>query len=973
MYPNLTLPLAVLLGAAVLVGAWIAGSQPILRRLALRQAVRRPAESGLVVLGALLGTAMIASSLVVGDTLHASVLQTAYTNLGPIDEVVASPTIAQGAAAAARLAPLRTNPDIKGLLNLQGDQAPVLAGTGSGRRAEPQAYVWALHFRQAATFGSRTAASGLSGPAPAPGFVVINSALASSLRVGVGAPLTFYLYGHPRIEHVARIVPTMGVAGAGLGGVARDAFFPAGTLGRLAAAAGVHNRPEAFTFVSNVGGVLSGNRVSNPVALSIHRALGPLARKGTSVEKVKQAALRAATQAGNGLGGLFLFLGSFSMIAGVLLLVNIFVMLAEERKRELGIARALGMRRRQLVQGFALEGMLYGTVASVAGIPVGIGLGFLVAATAASLASGGQAVVPITFSVSAVSVFNSFAIGFLMAFITIIITSVRISRLNVISAIRDLPAHRTRRVATPVMILAAVLGIGAGVASIPLLATGTSTTALLLPSLAVIGLTPLARRIMGSTPALTVAAGLVLLWNLLAPAVRPGIFSSGSTSPFVILGTLLTASAVVLATLHQSLLQQPLRRLLGGAGRTGQATRLAVAYALAKKFRTGAILSMYALVIFTLVLITIFGSMEQAAVGREVASASGGYSLRVQWSPSAPIPHPVTALSSGRFRSRVAAVVPLLVGASQVTHLVAADTQPLATLVIGAPASIDQAGLLPLYERPAGMSNRMAWQQLLTNPNAVVLDRLLGQSGASPTATLYHPGSTLVLTDPATGRSEHKVVVGVLDSAFAFYGLGGFPVIESRAAVAAQFGIDAQPTAALIATRPGASAATLAADLQGQYVTHGLVARQIKASVQRNAAANESFFRLMQGFLALGLVVGIAGLGVVMVRAVRERRRSIGVLRSLGFPRGTIRQAFLTESAFVAFQGIVIGTVLGIVTSDLLFGHDHQIALGVPFVVPWSSIATLVVAIALISVAATLWPAERAARIEPASVLRTSD
>jgi putative ABC transport system permease protein len=75
----------------------------------------------------------------------------------------------------------------------------------------------------------------------------------------------------------------------------------------------------------------------------------------------------------------------------------------------------------------------------------------------------------------------------------------------------------------------------------------------------------------------------------------------------------------------------------------------------------------------------------------------------------------------------------------------------------------------------------------------------------------------------------------------------------------------------------------------------------------------------MQGFLALGLIVGIAGLGVVMVRAVRERRRNIGVLRALGFQSGTIQRAFLTESTFVALEGIVLGTALSIVTSYLLF------------------------------------------------------
>jgi putative ABC transport system permease protein len=78
----------------------------------------------------------------------------------------------------------------------------------------------------------------------------------------------------------------------------------------------------------------------------------------------------------------------------------------------------------------------------------------------------------------------------------------------------------------------------------------------------------------------------------------------------------------------------------------------------------------------------------------------------------------------------------------------------------------------------------------------------------------------------------------------------------------------------------------------------------------------------MQGFLALGLLVGIAGLGVVMVCAVHERRRNIGVLRPVRFPATTVQRAFLTESSFVALEGIVLGTALSIVTSHLLFQND---------------------------------------------------
>ena len=62
--------------------------KPTFRRLALRNISRRRGEAALVILGSLLGTAIITSSFVVGDTIDHSLRDQARTTLGPIDEAV---------------------------------------------------------------------------------------------------------------------------------------------------------------------------------------------------------------------------------------------------------------------------------------------------------------------------------------------------------------------------------------------------------------------------------------------------------------------------------------------------------------------------------------------------------------------------------------------------------------------------------------------------------------------------------------------------------------------------------------------------------------------------------------------------------------------------------------------------------------------------------------------------------------------
>ena len=81
------------------------------------------------------------------------------------------------------------------------------------------------------------------------------------------------------------------------------------------------------------------------------------------------------TTVGKGFTSMFTAMGSFGVLAGLLLLVNLFVMLAAERKTELGMARAVGMRRSELVGAFATEGWIYALAATALGVAAGIGLG----------------------------------------------------------------------------------------------------------------------------------------------------------------------------------------------------------------------------------------------------------------------------------------------------------------------------------------------------------------------------------------------------------------------------------------------------------------------------------------------------------------------------------------------------------------------------------------------------------------------
>ena len=117
---------------------------------------------------------------------------------------------------------------------------------------------------------------------------------------------------------------------------------------------------------------------------------------------------------------------------------------------------------------------------------------------------------------------------------------------------------------------------------------------------------------------------------------------------------------------------------------------------------------------------------------------------------------------------------------------------------------------------------------------------------------------------------------------------------------------------------------------------------------------------------AIGLIVGSLVIMNIMLVAVAERTREIGVRKALGARRRDIMSQFLAEAAVLSLLGAAIGIVLGLAGAKLL-------SLAFPFlpagVAPWSIGAALVMG-AGVGIVAGAYPASRASRLDPIAALR---
>jgi putative ABC transport system permease protein len=149
----------------------------------------------------------------------------------------------------------------------------------------------------------------------------------------------------------------------------------------------------------------------------------------------------------------------------------------------------------------------------------------------------------------------------------------------------------------------------------------------------------------------------------------------------------------------------------------------------------------------------------------------------------------------------------------------------------------------------------------------------------------------------------------------------------------------------------------------------GAQAESLRAVLDEMTSVQTSFFYLLQGFMGLGLFVGVAAVGVIAFRTVVERRQQIGMLRAIGYTKGMVGLTFLLESAFIAFAGVISGVVFALILARQLIAEEFANQ-GISFSVPWEQVGIIVFLAFGAALLMTLIPSRQASSIPIAEALR---
>jgi putative ABC transport system permease protein len=929
----------------------IIARNPVVRRLALRSPTRRPIEAMLVVLGSMLGTGIVTGSLIVGDTMDRSVRAGAYEQLGPVDVLVAVEGLLAPDAVAAAVAAIEREGKRTGAVDGAVSIVAVSAAV-RGERNQPRAQLLELDFVAGRELGASPADTGIEGPTPAPGSAVISDDLAERVGATPGNSITVFVYGVPVELTVDRVVERRGLAGFWQLDARQQSYNVFVTPGSLAAALGSVELPASvappmtYLAVSSPGSVEGAAERSDDAIAAVVTALGD----DVSVQPVKRDVLESADQVAVAISDLYLTLGVFTVAAGILLLVNIFVMLADERRSQLGVLRALGMRRSTLVGSFATEGWLYALLSAVLGALAGIQIGRLIAWRAGTVLTGGDELTSLrlVFAYEWRTVLDGFAIGLLISLATVLFTSVRVSRLNVIAAIRDLPPpSRQRRVDRRVW------------AGVVLLVAGSVWTALAIaareaygfavgPMLAFTGAGVLMSRPIGVRTATSVAAAGVAGWGVVCVPLLAEFDMSVGVPIFLVQGLGMCLAGVALLIVHQRALASWLSRRGSGS----LSVRIGLAYPLARVFRTVVTLTMFALVVLTIVYLSSVSAMFGGSVDATTERISGGWDVIVTSNPTDPV-GPDTVLTS----SSAVAVAPATYTFAEFRWN---DGQPV-TWALTAVGEEFAAAPPTLVDRGNHRDDLSAWRAVVDDPDLVIVDEFFLNTGATRSVN-PRVGDRVELIDPVSGRHHVATITALAPTDFlfsgAFYGAHGASDLLGSRAVANRLWVRSD--------RPE----VLADELGREFVANGADAVAIRDAVEIALVQTTGFFTVMQEYVAIGLLVGIAGVGVITVRSVRERRRDVAVLRSLGLDGRSIGKAFLFEALFVSISGAVLGIAVGLVGAWSLTIGDLTIMEGAGWVAPWGEVVVVLVLVTVAVTVCTVVPARSAGRIRPAVALR---
>ncbi|HLX56348.1 MAG TPA: ABC transporter permease [Ktedonobacteraceae bacterium] len=1065
-----TLTTILLITTAIIIGGTLllAVTNAIFFKIGVRNIPRRRAQMLLIVFALMLSTTLLTGVLTTGDVITATAQTVAVYNLGSVDQTITGGYF-DDYVYYRTISHARSDPDIKAVAGALVENNLLVADITS---RQVRSKVTAL----AIIPGSEQGFGGMQGDNGKGHYTIAELALnevylnhESAQLLNAHAGDTLYLYSQRWPGRRYEVFVSAVLADGGLIGQTPYILAQNKTFLQIE---GLRDAISEVYIAQRSDADVNGVDISEKVKHDLQRWIPA----GLHVNEVKEQGVQLSQLADDIFSRIFDLFALFALAIGLLLIFLIFVLLAAERRAEMGMARAIGVQRRHLVLMYLFEGTVYDLISSFIGLLIGAGAGVLLVFFLGPILA--RLNFPLKFAFQPHSLVIAYCLGVIFTFLSVGVSAWLVSRMTVVDALRNLPeserpglsllelfrqmwmllkpagnlqrmlfeqlpdtfigviATLSRLGIVPLLAGYALMRVGLAKMQIVPFSLGLSLIAIgagLLLKAAADWLLKLGKRqwkkgtqrIMAAVVGLTIVAYWALPFDALARLGLPRF--QGGVEVFFVAAAMMVLGVVWALLSNAELMLKPLIALFARLPGVQFMTRLASAYPLHHRFRTGLSVVMFSLVIFAM---TVMAVITNAMLNNytNIDFQTGGYDIQaVAYFKG--IPDMRAALQSHGINPNDFSAIGVQV--TTAVGIIQPDAQFPAWHIY--PAQVVSGGFLQGYglhltARAQGFNSDSAvWQALQTHPNYALIDNTAlpyppnspppvydpnspsASSAGAPntppgfdqyftytTSGIYQGDTTfaptpvwvagfqtsdvlasdVLTTNPQiaiaqTTNAMKLTIIGVVDNSDSAH----FGLYISQAAYH-NFQVDpAQPESQTyyFKVAPGQDKRALSLALGSAFLDNGLETTVLEDAILSVRGPRILLSNVLLGVVGLTLLLGIAALAITGTRAVIERRQQIGMLRALGCSRRLIQGAFLSESFFVGCAGSLLGVILGLILSKNIFAVDffEQFHTGLIFSIPWSELG-LVVGIALLaSLLAALLPAWQAGRVTPTEALRS--
>ncbi|NUV00077.1 hypothetical protein XO12_08235 [Marinitoga sp. 1154] len=898
-----------------------ASFSPHILKISFRNIFRIKRESFLMILGSMIGAAFIIGSLGMNDSFKNYIYKSVDLYFGEIDEVINSKVSINYEDIKPFIEKLEKEDLIDGVIPIYFKLFPVTKkGNIRGLKISElsQASIVGMDYTLIENFGEKEIKIPSEFLKLRDNEAIITRRLAERLKVSEGeyieiitgaSPINLLF---PRSFKVVKIIDLKSILNyRGL-----DANNGIGTVFvTLNAGRKISRVPENHYFqilISNKGDFIEGNKLTDKVK-KIYEQMNIKAE----FIPVKSNQIKAVDR--GGVSYIFLALSLFSIISGGVLITNMYSMLISERKRELGVLRAIGFKRRDIRNVIFYESIFY----TLFSIPLGIATGLLISRLTFSkvtslfkeLSSFENIIGEIPLIDAYYISLNSILIGVVVGvFLPLTITfwySYSIGKLNIVNAIKDLEEEKKKgKFGKYKIVIENILSI------------------------------------------------LIFLISLIL-----------KIDSFIMLGIksfLILLSAIMIVTFNLKFIEIFLLKLIKLKGKFVPILKIAFSYPMRNRKRTGAIITLYSMVIFIIVVLTILPYIQQKHLKRSRDSLFAGFDGVVVEMPTTLLP---IKISKKDLKS-----VKGIKDVGEFYFIVAHENNNDYGIVFGSKEFFTKNKIKIKKSIFEGLSEDEIWLEIYNNPGyAIMPERLTDPKYGynfelGKTYTAYIPAQTFGPNKSETSNSSESTIT--------------YKIVAITSKISET-----------LAMGPVISLKNPELEKYKKNAVHGFffsIYPEYKLQVEEYLKKKNQFYifvddllnlglkasqgmvSIFNSFLYFGLMIGIIGIAITMMKAVNERRRVIGMLKAIGFTKNMVFLSFFIESSIIIILGLIIGNSAGIFTSYLIFQKLFEDS-GATFQIPYLKLFITSLSFYMISVLFIYLPSKSASKLSPNEAMRALD